>query len=212
MKMSTYQEQYRQFAVTMGQLAQELAGDWTVNATDADGNFCWHATFTRADGLALNARLESGKARFSPRVPPAAGNKMQSLRDVLPYDMRDKASIEACVSLTRPLATIARDVVRRVVEPYAAVYSYVTEHQQRDLASVDELARMVSTIEATFPGSSKRQDARVTDSSVDIYMGAHSHAYRATVHRGGYVTVDVRSIPFEVAMRVLAAMTKELCP
>jgi hypothetical protein len=208
--MTQIREEYRRFAAIMADVRVLLPGEWQFENADADGRPSWCGTLTRSDGLMISANLngDNNRVRFSPRLPQAVGGGYQSLRDCLPYDQRDEAKIEASLSLDRNPAAIARDVTRRVIEPYAALFHHVEAKAQRERDGANGMVANLAAIQAAFPGTYVRPESRPTDQSVTVYLRDTNHAYSARIDQGGNVTLEVRSIPFDVAMKALAALAK----
>lgn len=115
-------------------IAEALPGNWTVSQRGEDVD--WFRDITRDDGLSICVSSgDKNKLVVRPVYPTrqrdGGGTETVHPRDVwLPGGKRlnDGQSIEASMSADKAPAVLARDIMRRVVEPYAAIRPAILAH------------------------------------------------------------------------------------
>jgi len=115
--------------------------------------------------------------------------------DELYYSQSQAAAMpEARVSPSRPMAAIAKDIRRRVIEPSAAPLAYRKNYAAQRQAARDNLERWLAAFAITCP--EMHQDSRRSDNSPYQRLifweggggGLHMHA---TVHSDGRISIPL---------------------
>lgn len=168
-------------------LAGALPGDWTPELrTD------WGARLTRRDGLQLWLSLDGwkGRASCSPSVPTDNGGCM-SLRSwgVIAYDAPAPA---AGFALGRDTATVAREIVRKVLEPYEPLWRAILEKKAEREDGRNGAVRLAEDLAGAL-GDTTWQDRRKYNgrSDITLYLGAGDEPSGQVriAETGGYVEV-----------------------
>lgn len=109
------------FVQIVADIVAKLPGVWSIKS-DEDR----HSTLTREDGLALYIVTDwrdNARAEVRPSVPRAEGG-YSSLRDwgCIRYDEKGP---EMSFAVTRDPARVAKEIERKVLEPYAPMYQKI---------------------------------------------------------------------------------------
>lgn len=126
------------FPVTAHAIMAAMSGDWRATTSNDV-----HVRIERADGVAVAIHLDTWKRRIdcSPSVPQRNGG-YSSLRDWGVIDYKATGPSASCAADRDPKA-IARDFMRKVVEPYAPLFVKI---QAQALAD----QQLAATGEATY--------------------------------------------------------------
>lgn len=203
-------ERYATFGRIMSVVAAGLDGEWSFENKDADGDPCHYGKLMRADNLTIGCYYGAyrGKISCSPCLPRGNGHRATTLRDVLPYDRRGSAEINAKVSLDLPADSIRSDLKRRVIDPYDKLYPEVLAYFQARQDNSDKLAAKVKETQAAFPYLALNL-SKVRNSALEVTLyGNYKRKLmrKVTLHAGDYATLELSSIPFDRLEAVLRAL------
>jgi len=166
-----------------------------------------------APGLKLDAAIST--ADRTPRliVDPA----VPRLDPYVSYDRQDldkTRGMRASLDPNRPAAQLARDIRRRVVEPYAEVYPQILErHRQvrakrsETLATAYELAALLGT--ALSPREIEELSrANASSRSITLYARERAHGLRVEIFPYGAYEFHLGSSDADAALDIAAALVE----
>jgi hypothetical protein len=176
-------------------LVPHLPGTWTVAQL-----YDHLVAITRDDGVALYCRLVGGRLHVRTDTPEMPGGGQHTPR----YYCIDEDEIEVTVAGDRDPEVIARDLVRRLIEPWTPTLQRVLPARTAKLAERQAAQDTFDRI-AQLSGGSIRggpllggQDAHIA------FNGAFSVDIR--VMSSGNCELMVRSMPGPAAVRLVEAM------
>lgn len=185
----------RDWAAKMETIAGELnkldAGTWTFRTEPGEYDEYRSVGLARAeDGMEialLRRWANGGKTTAMPRTPP---NPVEPGRNALSYYLdRNEATPEASFNPDRPPAAIARDIKRRVIDPYAEILPRVRARIADMVAKNDAAELTAKRVAEVMDGDIRK------DRGSDIYVYGNSRMRLSVrISRAGYVEIDRWSI------------------
>jgi hypothetical protein len=219
--MTTWQEEQKAFSDQLWDNAPafiaELPGEWLIKGERIrESEHSTYLTLVRTDGLAISLHLDrhAKKINCSPSVPlrpGLSGDGSASLRDYTTREERENAGIgdngEASVSLARyagQTKAAARDLFRRVVQPYEKVYPIIVKEVTQRKARIQAQKDTADRIAKTFGGTV--HNYRGGDI---LYVGFPGSLPSLEVRYGGHITTSQPlDIPESVLGDLFAALKK----
>jgi len=172
-----------------------LPGQWTLaSSTDS------YARAMRADGLTISFTYDRSGRRFEckPCVPSLPNHHCTLVSwGVLPSAMQGPA---ASFAGNREPAALARELVRKVVEPYEPMYPVIMERRAARLASYERNARLAKKIASAF--ETEVYGDPVTGEDAKIYASAGEGRLEFKVCGSGSVYLTARSLDGELATKL----------
>lgn len=183
-------------------LAAALGPDWAAvdhGHQDEAGRREWHDwRLHHTNGMELDLSWPSYPKPGRLRIAPSWPHQKNHGAICKPHDAPDLA---ITVDRTKPVAQIAKDIQRRLVEPFRPWYFKAWQLKQEREAREDLTAQNIERI--VQEGGAHRP----SNGATGLYLGADSYAYRLDVSDES-VRFEHFTCPIDVAIRVLAILRK----
>jgi hypothetical protein len=196
-------------------IAARLPGEWTVTMPHDQANHYFR--LTRADGLELGlfGQGEKGYIRtgsdptrleVSMNVPQRHGSYANLSGWGIGSYSEPVATPKANMAASKPIDALAKDIVRRVVEPAAPLHETIRAKMAADKAAADDLDAQAAALRKAFPAMTV--ETKDGSSSVSIYLNKSSEGLYITGRvSGGSVSLDrVGSFPADRLEAVINAI------
>lgn len=178
-------------------LGEGWSADWWRNL---DGEPGFHGRYLVGPDVTLFVREDKGKLSITADIPKGASH---------PYGS-DRPTIG--VSVSRGPEAIATEIKRRLLDDARAYWTKAVDNAARDIRDQENRDAAAAKIAAVHPGHFRVEQHPSSGGSCDVRLygmadGAHGTAMVSAT--GVNVTIEIRSLPLAVAIKVLRAAGQE---
>jgi hypothetical protein len=180
-------------------IAKELGG--TMLPDRGDEPCTWYSEFAMPDGAVVTLYRNNQRFRVSVGLDNETRRKIGNTVSL-------PKMVDATFAPNRPIATLAKEIARRVIEPNQAALSVARERVAEELGRRSTLADTVATLRKQFPIASI--DLSREGDSATFYLNARDIYLNGSLYADGSLSVQrCGRIPADRLAAVLNAMLGE---